>query len=104
MGYEAALQRNPEAVSSERRGDIEGVIQHYKGSVAEEFVSAHPYERLAALYESRQNYPEALCVNETYISLARSGRLAKGSQRSADRKLPEFEARAERYGKHLKSP
>ena len=104
VGYEAALQRNTEAARSEGRGDVEGAIQRYEASVAEEFVGAHPYERLAALYESRQDYPEALRVTETYISLARSGRLPKGSQLSADRKLPEFEARAERYAKHLKGP
>ena len=86
-----------EAARAEERGDVASAIRLYEASVAEEFVGAHPYERLAALRESRRNYAEALRVTETYISLAQSGRLPRGSQRSADRKLPEFEARAERY-------
>ena len=97
MGYEADLERNLEAARAEERGDVEVAIRLYEASVAEEFVGAHPYERLAALREGRRNYAEALRVTETYISLAKSGRLPRGSQRSADRKLPEFEARAQRY-------
>ncbi|MDP9456198.1 MAG: hypothetical protein M3Q60_10520 [Actinomycetota bacterium] len=100
-GYEAALERNTQAARSEERGDVEGAIHLYETSVAEEFVGAHPYERLAALHENRRNYAGALRVTETFVSLARSGRLPRGSQRSADRKLPEFEARAERYRRLL---
>ena len=100
-GYEAALERNMEAARAEERGDVEEAIHLYKKSVAEEFVGAHPYERLAALHESRRDYAEALGVTDAYTSLARSGRLPRGSQRSADRKLPEFEARAARYRKLL---
>ena len=97
VGYETALERNTEAARCEGRGDVAGAIRLYEASVAEEFVGAHPYERLAALLESRRNYAEALRVTEAYVSLARSGRLPRGSQRSADRKLPEFEGRAARY-------
>ena len=97
VGYEAALERNTEAARSEGRGDVEAAIRLYEASAAEEFVGAHPYERLAALHESRHSYAEALRVTETYIRLARSDRLPRGSQRSAERKLPEFEARAKRY-------
>ena len=101
VGYEAALERNLEAARAESRGDVEGAIRRYEESVAEEFVGTHPYERLAALHESRRSPAEALRVTEAYIHLARSGRLPRGSQRSADRKLPEFEARAERYRRLL---
>ncbi|QIN77808.1 hypothetical protein GBA65_03945 [Rubrobacter marinus] len=103
VGYEAALERNTQAARAEGRGDVEAAIRLYELSVAEEFVGAHPYERLAALHESRRRYAEALRVTEAYVRLARSGRLPRGSQRSADRKLPEFEARAERYRRMLES-
>ena len=103
VGYEAALERNTEAARAEERGDVEAAISFYETSVAEEFVGAHPYERLAALHESRRRYAQALRVTDAYISLARSGRLPRGSQRSADRKLPEFEARTERYRKLLEA-
>ena len=102
-GYEAALERNTEAAKSEERGDVERAIQLYETSVAESFVGTHPYERLAALQEGRRNHAEALRVTEAFISLARSGRLPRGSQRSADRKLPEFESRAARYRSVLKA-
>ena len=102
-GYEAALERNTHATRSEERGDVPEAIHLYETSVAEEFVGAHPYERLAALHENRRNHAEALRVTEAFINLARSGRLPRGSQRSADRKLPEFEARAERYRRLLES-
>ena len=98
-GYEAALERNTEAARLEERGDVQGAFRFYEVSVAENFVGAHPYERLAALHEGRRNYAEALRVTDAYINLARSGRLPRGSQRSADRKLPEFKARAARYRK-----
>lgn len=101
VGYEEALERNLRAARSEGRGDAEGAIRLYETSVEEEFVGAHPYERLAVLHESRRNYAEALRVTEAYISLARSGRLPRGSQRSAERKLPEFEGRAARYRRIL---
>lgn len=101
VGYEEALERNLRAARAEERGDAEGAIRLYTISVEEAFVGAHPYERLAALHESRRDYAEALRVTETYVSLARSGRLPRGSQRSADRKLPEFEGRADRYRKKL---
>ncbi len=101
VGYEEALERNLEAARSEERGDAERAIRLYEISVEEEFVGARPYERLAALHESRRNYAEALRITETYISLARSGRLPRGSQRSAERKLPEFEGRAARYRRML---
>ena len=100
-GYEAALERNTQAARFEERGDAREAIHLYETSVAEEFVGAHPYERLAALHENRRNHAEALRVTEAFISLARSGRLPRGSQRSADRKLPEFEARAGRYREKL---
>lgn len=101
VGYEEALERNTEAARAEGRGDAEGAILLYEISVAEEFVGAHPYERLATLHEARHDYAEALRVTKAYAALARSGRLPRGSQRSADRKLPEFEARAERYRRLL---
>ena len=101
VGYEAALERNIEAARAEERGDVEGATRLYAESVADEFVGAHPYERLAALLESRRGYAEALRVTDAYISLARSGRMPKGSQRSAGRKLPEFEIRAARYRRIL---
>lgn len=100
-GYEAALERNMQAARAEGRGDIEAAIRRYEESVAEKFVGAHPYERLAVLHESRGRHAEALRVTEAYVSLARSGRLPRGSQRSADRKLPEFEARAARHRRIL---
>ena len=103
QGFEAAIQRHTEAVEAERSGDPERAIQLYETSVAEGFVGSHPYERLASLYERRQNYGEALRVSEAFVQLAASGRMPKGSQRSANRKLPDFEARVERYRRLLDS-
>ena len=97
LGYEAALERNLEAQKAEGRGDVEGAVRLYETSVAEGFVGAHPYERLAALHERKGRHAEALRVTEAYVSLARSGRMPRGAQRSAERKLSEFEARIERY-------
>lgn len=94
--YEAASERNFRAMEAEQSGDIEVATSLYEESVAEDFVEAHPYERLANLYEQRGRRGNALEATEKFISLAKSGRLPKGSQRSADLRLPEFEARAER--------
>ena len=102
-GYEAALERNIEAQRAEGRGDVEGAILLYEKSVAEGFVGAHPYERLATHHERKGRHAEALRVTEAYVSLAKSGRMPRGAQRSADRKLPEFEERSERYRRLLDS-
>ena len=98
-GYEEALERNLEDQKTEGRGDVEGAMRLYGRSVAEGFVGAHPYERLAALHEGKGRHAEALRVTEAYAALARSGRMPRGAQRSADRKLHEFQACLERYRK-----
>ncbi|MDQ3590963.1 MAG: hypothetical protein M3392_12120 [Actinomycetota bacterium] len=103
QGFEAAIERHTEAVEAERNGDPERAIHLYETSVAEGFVGSHPYERLASFYERRQNYAQALRVCEAFVQLAASGRMPKGSQRSANRKLPDFEARIERYRRLLDS-
>ena len=100
-GFEAAMERHTEAAAAERNGDPQRAIQLYETSVAEGFVGSHPYERLASLYEHRHNYAQALRVAETFVRLAASGRMPRGSQRSAERKLPDFEARIERYRRLL---
>jgi hypothetical protein len=99
--FEAAMQRNEEAERAVHNGDPERAIQLYETSIAEEFVGSHPYERLASLYERRRNPAEALRVCEAFTKLAKSGKMPRGAQRSADRKLPEFEARIERYRRSL---
>lgn len=82
---------------ADERGDSVTAIQLYEKSVAENFVGSHPYEALAGLYVRRRNPADALHVTEFYTELARGGKMPRGAQRSADRKLPEFESRAERY-------
>jgi hypothetical protein len=99
--FEAVMQRNEEAERAVHNGDPERAIQLYETSIAEEFVGSHPYERLASLYERRRNPAEALRVCEAFTKLAASGKMPRGAQRSADRKLPEFEARIERYRRSL---
>jgi hypothetical protein len=99
--FEAAMQRNEEAERAVYNGDPERAIQLYETSIAEEFVGSHPYERLASLYERRHNPAEALRVCEAFTTLAKSGKMPRGAQRSADRKLPEFETRIERYRRSL---
>jgi hypothetical protein len=96
-GFEAAMQRHAEAARAEQNGDPERAISLYEISVSEGFVGSHPYERLASLYERRHDYEAALRVSEAYQQLAASGKMPLGAQRSADRKLPQFEARIERY-------
>ena len=96
-GFEAAMERHAEAERAQRNGDPERAIQLYEISVSEEFVGSHPYERLASLYERRHDYEAALRVSEAFVRLAASGKMPRGAQRSADRKLPQFEARIERY-------
>jgi hypothetical protein len=98
-GFEAAMERHAEAERAEQSGDPERAIRLYETSVAEEFVGSHPYERLASLHERRHDYEAALQVSEAFVGLAASGKMPRGAQRSADRKLPEFEARIERYRK-----
>ncbi len=100
-GFEAGMARNEEAERAVHSGDPERAIDLYETSVAEEFVGSHPYERLASLYERRRNPADALRVCEAYLRLAASGKMPRGAQRSADRKLPEFEARVERYRRLL---
>lgn len=99
--YEAAVERNFEATEAESKGDVERAIELYERNVAEEFVEGYPYERLASLYERRGVYGEALRVTESFIRLAESGRMPRGAQASADRRLPSFKDRAERYRKLL---
>ncbi|MDQ4127283.1 MAG: hypothetical protein M3151_04940, partial [Actinomycetota bacterium] len=93
--------RNEEAERAVYDGDPDRAIHLYETSVAEEFVGSHPYERLASLYERRRKPKDALRVCEAYLRLAASGKMPRGAQRSADRKLPEFEARIERYQSQL---
>ncbi len=100
-GFETAMERHAEAQRAEQSGDPEKAIRLYETSVAEGFVGSHPYERLSSLYERRHDYEAALLVSEAYIQLAASGRMPRGAQRSADRKLPHFEARVERYRRSL---
>ena len=95
--FETAMQRNEEAERALQAGDARLAIDLLEKSVAEWFVGGHPYERLASIYESRRNPAEALRVSEAFIRLAASGNMPRGAQHSADRKLPEFEARMERY-------
>jgi hypothetical protein len=99
--FEAAMQRNEEAELAVKSGDTERAIKLYEISIREEFVRSHPYERLASVYESRHNLTEALRVSEAFTKLAASGKMPRGAQRSADRKLPEFEARIQRYRRSL---
>jgi len=100
-GFEAAMERHAEAEKAEQNGDPEKAIRLYETSVAEEFVGSYPYERLASLHERRHDHEAALRVSEAFVQLAASGKLPKGAQRSADRKLPQFEARIERYRQRL---
>ena len=100
-GFEGAMERHAEAERAEQSGDPEKAIRLYETSVAEGFVGSHPYERLASLYERRRDYEAALRVCEAFLLLAASGKMPKGAQRSADRKLPQFEARIERYRRLL---
>lgn len=51
--YEQAAERNFRAMEAEQKGGIGLATSLYEQSVAEEFVEAHPYERLANLYSGR---------------------------------------------------
>ena len=99
LDFEAAMQRNEEAERALQVG-YRPAIDLLEMSVSEGFVGSHPYERLASIYESR-NPAEALRVCEAFTKLAASGKMPRGAQRSANRKLPEFEARIERYKRSL---
>jgi hypothetical protein len=100
-GFEAAMERHAEAERAQRDGDPGRAIRLYEISVSERFVGSYPYERLASLHERRHDYEAALRVSEAFVQLAASGRMPRGAQRSADRKLPQFEARIERYRRSL---
>jgi len=102
-GFEAAMERHAEAERAQRNGDPERAIRLYETSVSEGFVGSHPYERLASLHERRHDYEAALRVSEAFMRLAASGKMPRGAQRSAERKLPWFEARTERYRRLLGS-
>ena len=95
--FEAAMRRNEEAERAEQNGDPERAIALYERSVAEGFVGSHPYERLATIYERRRDHAAALSVCEAYLQLAASGSMPRGAQRRAERKVPEIQARADRY-------
>jgi hypothetical protein len=100
LDFEAAMQRNEEAERALQAGDTNRAIDLLEKSVSAGFVGSHPYERLASIYESR-NPAEALRVCEAFTNLAASGKMPRGALRSANRKLPEFEARIERYRRSL---
>jgi hypothetical protein len=100
-GFEAAMERHAEAGKAEQNGDPEKAIRLYETSLAEGFVGSYPYERLASLYERRHDQQAALRVSEAFVRLAASGKMPRGAQRSADRKLPQFEARIQRYRRLL---
>ena len=100
LDFEAAMQRNEEAERALQAGDTSRAIDLLEKSVSEGFVGSHPYERLASIYGSR-NPSEALRVCEAFTRLAASGKMPRGAQRSANRKLPEFEARIKRYRRSL---
>jgi hypothetical protein len=96
-GFEAAMERHAEAERAEQNGDPERALRLYEISVSEEFVGSYPYERLTSLHERRHDYEAALKASEAFVRLAASGKMPRGAQRSAERKLPQFEARMERY-------
>ena len=98
-GFETAMERHEEAARAEQGGEPEKAIRLYESSVAEGFAGSQPYERLASLHELRHDYRGALRVSEAFVRLAASGTMPRGAQRSADRKLPWFEARIECYRK-----
>jgi hypothetical protein len=100
LDFEAAMQRNEEAERALQAGDTGRAVDLLEKSVSEKFVGSHPYERLASVYEGR-NPADALRVCEAFTGLAASGKMPRGAQRSADRKLPEFQARIERYKRVL---
>ena len=99
--FEAAMERNEEAERALQAGDSGRAIDLFEMSVSEGFVGSHPYERLASIHENRRNPTGALRVSEAFTRLAASGKMPRGAQRSADRKLPEFEARIKRYKSSL---
>jgi hypothetical protein len=101
LDFEAAMQRNEEAERAVQGGDTDRAIELFETSIREEFVGSYPYERLASIYERRHDTAEAVRVCEAFTQLAASGKMPRGAQRSADRKLPEFEARIERYRRSL---
>ena len=100
LDFEVAMQRNEEAERALQAGDTGRAIDLLEKSVSEGFVGSHPYERLASLYESRSP-AEALRVCKAFTNLAASGKMPRGAQRSANRKLPEFETRIERFRSSL---
>ena len=100
-GFEAAMERHAEAEKAEQNGDPEKAISLYETSVAEGFVGSHPYERLASLHERHRDHEAALRVSEAFVELAASGKMPRGAQRSADRKLAQFEVRIQRYRRLL---
>jgi len=102
-GFEAAMERHGEAARAEQGGDPEKAMRLYETSVAEGFVGSHPYERLASLHERRRDYREALRISEAFVRLATSGTMPRGAQRSAERKIPTFEAWIERYRRSLEN-
>jgi hypothetical protein len=93
LDYEAGLERNFAAMAAERRGDVSGAVALYETNVTNRFVGSYPYERLATIYEARNAPGEAIRVLTAFVRLARSDTLPRGAQRSADRKLPQIEAR-----------
>ncbi|MDQ3237371.1 MAG: hypothetical protein M3Q54_07520 [Actinomycetota bacterium] len=103
-GYEAAVERHEQAMQADRRGDPDAAIRLYEQSVAEGFVGSHPYDALASLHERRHDHEAALHVTDAYIHLAQSGTMPRGAQRSADRKLPDFQARASRCKLRIHNP
>jgi hypothetical protein len=98
--FETAMQRNEEAERALQAGDTGRAIDLLEKSVSDDFVGSHPYERLASIYE-RRNPAEALRVCEAFTKLAASGKMPRGAQRSANRKLPNFETCIERYRRSL---
>jgi hypothetical protein len=61
------------------------------------------FRRLRGIFGREETSPadSSAPLSEAFLRLAASGKMPKGAQRSADRKLPQFEARIERYRRLL---
>lgn len=82
QAYEAAerqlfgemLLRNQRGIDEEKRGELDQAIIEYEANVADQFVGAHPYRRLQAIYLTRRDYDNALRISRIHSQILARGR------------------------------
>ena len=62
------VDRNVNGIELEKKGEIGEAIALYEANISDRFDGSHPYNRLRIIYESLNDYANAIRVCESYIN------------------------------------